>query len=88
MGIPARRCLKEYLGLYTVPDFGGIYDPLISIIIRTRIIRKIWTGVFSPDREKIPHTKIMKYIIVENNSTEEETFEYYKKLEPRKPQTG
>ena len=69
----------EYLGLYKT-TYIIEKEPLVSIIIPNkdhiddldRCIRSI--------EEKSTYTNY-EYIIVENNSTEDETFKYYKKLE-------
>ena len=83
VGIRAKVLDGEYLGLYRT-KYIRAYDPLVSIII--------------PNKDHIPDLeRCMKsidehstyrnyeYIIVENNSEQEETFAYYKKLEAEKP---
>lgn len=83
IGVKAEAYPGEYLGLYRTRYFRD-HDPLISIIIPNkdhiddleRCIRSI--------EEKSAYRNY-EYIIVENNSTEEETFAYYQELEQKNP---
>lgn len=83
IGISARVEKGEYLGLYRT-HFIRSYDPLVSIIIPNkdhkedlqRCINKI---------EACSTYKNYEYIIVENNSEDKETFDYYKSLEKSNP---
>ncbi len=81
----ARRCLKgEYLGLYRT-RFLRDYDPLISIIIPNKDHTEDLDRCIQSIEEKSTY-KNYEYIIVENNSTEEETFEYYKSWNSKTPE--
>ena len=73
----------EYLGLYRT-RFLRDYDPLISIIIPNKDHTEDLDRCIQSIEEKSTY-KNYEYIIVENNSTEEETFAYYKKLELENP---
>ena len=69
----------EFLGLYRT-KFVRDYDPLISIIIPNKDhIDDLKRCMDSIDRKSA--YKNYEYVIVENNSTDPATFEYYKKLE-------
>lgn len=78
-GIQAEVTGGEFLGLYRT-RFIREYDPLISIIIPNKDhiddLKRCMDSI-----EKNSVYKNYEYIIIENNSTEPETFEYYKKLE-------
>ena len=82
-GIRAEVFQGEFLGLYRT-RFIRPYDPLISIIIPNKDhIDDLKRCMDSIDRNSAYQN--YEYIIVENNSTEEETFAYYKKLEAENP---
>ncbi|UWP58432.1 glycosyltransferase family 2 protein [Ruminococcus gauvreauii] len=83
LGIRAEVSKGEYLGLYRT-RFLRDYDPLISIIIPNKDHTEDLDRCIQSIEEKSTY-KNYEYIIVENNSTEEETFEYYKKLELENP---
>lgn len=69
----------EYLGLYRT-RFILDYEPLISIIIPNKDhIDDLERCIKSIDEKSSYHN--YEYIIVENNSTEEQTFTYYNELE-------
>ena len=77
--IPAKVEKGEYLGLYRT-KFLWKKQPLISIIIPNKDhIEDLKRCMGSIDEKSIYPN--YEYVIVENNSTESETFEYYKKLE-------
>ncbi|MDO4519587.1 MAG: glycosyltransferase family 2 protein [Eubacteriales bacterium] len=83
VGINAEVLDGEYLGLYRTKYIRS-YDPLVSIIIPNK------DHIEDLDRciqsiEKKSTYKNIEYIIVENNSDQPETFEYYKKLEAENP---
>lgn len=79
IGVKARVSLGEYLGLYRT-HFIRDYDPLISILIPNKDhiddLKRCIDSI-----EKKSSYRNYEYIIIENNSTEEETFAFYKKLE-------
>ena len=82
-GINAEVLQGEFLGLYRT-RFIRDYDPLISIIIPNKDhIADLKRCMDSIDKKSTYQN--YEYIIVENNSTEEETFQYYKKLEAENP---
>ena len=69
----------EYLGLYRT-KYIRPYDPLVSIIIPNKDHIDDLKRCIDSIEEKSTYRNY-EYIIVENNSTEPETFEFYKKLE-------
>lgn len=82
-GIHAEVLQGEFLGLYRT-RFIRDYDPLISIIIPNKDhIEDLKRCMDSIDQKSTYRN--YEYIIVENNSTQEETFRYYKKLEAENP---
>lgn len=82
-GIHAEVLQGEFLGLYRT-RFIRDYDPLISIIIPNKDhIEDLKRCMDSIDQKSTYRN--YEYIIVENNSTQEETFRYYKKLEAQNP---
>ena len=82
-GINAEVLQGEFLGLYRT-RFIRDHDPLISIIIPNKDhIEDLKRCMDSIDKKSTYQN--YEYIIVENNSTEEETFQYYKKLEAENP---
>ena len=79
IGVNAEVLDGEFLGLYRT-KFVRDYDPLISIIIPNKDhIDDLKRCMDSIDRKSA--YKNYEYVIVENNSTDPATFEYYKKLE-------
>lgn len=82
-GIHAEVFKGEYLGLYRT-KFIRDYDPLISIIIPNKDHIDDLKRCMESIEQKSTY-KNYEYIIVENNSTDSATFEYYKKLEAENP---
>ena len=82
-GIHAEVFEGEYLGLYRT-KFIRDYDPLISIIIPNKDHIDDLKRCMESIEQKSTY-KNYEYIIVENNSTDPATFEYYKKLEAENP---
>ena len=83
IGIAAKVTKGEYLGLYRT-KFIRTYDPLISIIIPNKDHTEDLERCIASIEEKSTY-KNYEYIIVENNSTEEKTFAYYKELTRKNP---
>ncbi len=82
-GIRAKVRQGEYPGLY-ISEYEVVGDPLVSIIIPNKDhIRDLDTCISSIE-EKSDYRNY-EYVIVENNSTEQETFAYYQKLEAENP---
>ena len=82
-GINAEVFQGEFLGLYRT-RFIRDHDPLISIVIPNKDhIDDLKRCMDSIDRKSTYRN--YEYIIVENNSTEESTFQYYKDLEKENP---
>lgn len=82
-GVHAEVFQGEFLGLYRT-RFIRDYDPLISIIIPNKDhIDDLKRCMDSIDKKSTYHN--YEYIIVENNSTDEKTFQYYKELEAQNP---
>lgn len=79
LGIPAKAINGEYAGMYH-SDYEIVGEPLISILIpnkdHTADLRKCIESI-----EKKSDYRNYEFIVIENNSTEPETFEEYKKLE-------
>ena len=69
---------------FTVPGSFGIRDPLISIIIPNKDhiddLKRCMNAIDSKSTYKN-----YEYVIVENNSTDPATFQYYKDLEKENP---
>ncbi|MDO4649054.1 MAG: glycosyltransferase family 2 protein [Eubacteriales bacterium] len=83
LNIPAEVSAGEYLGLYRT-RYHWKETPLVSIIIPNKDhIQDLDRCVRSIENKST--YKNVEYIIVENNSTEPETFAYYKKLEQENP---
>ena len=82
-GIHAEVYQGEFLGLYRT-KFIRDYDPLISIIIpnkdHTDDLKRCMDSI-----DQRSSYQNYEYIIVENNSTEEKTFQFYKELEETNP---
>ena len=82
-GIHAEVYKGEFLGLYRT-RFIRDHDPLISIIIPNKDhIDDLKRCMDSIDKKSTYRN--YEYIIVENNSTDEKTFQYYKELEASNP---
>ena len=79
IGVKAVVSKGEYLGLYRT-KFIRDYDPLISIIIPNKDHIDDLKRCMDSIEDKSTY-KNYEYIIVENNSTEDSTFAYYKELE-------
>lgn len=83
IGVNAEVSKGEYLGLYRT-KFIRDHDPLISIIIPNKDhiddLKRCMDSI-----EQNSTYRNYEYIIVENNSTDTATFEYYKKLEAENP---
>ncbi len=82
IGIKAEVKKGEYLGLYRT-RFIREYDPLISIIIPNKDHIDDLKRCMDAIDEKSTYRNY-EYIIVENNSTDEKTFAWYKELEQTK----
>lgn len=82
IGVPVHIEKGEYLGLYKT-KFLWPSQPLISIIIPNKDHIEDLQRCMSSLDEKSTYRNY-EYIIVENNSTEEKTFEYYSFLEETK----
>ncbi len=80
-GIKGKAKRGEYGGTYKI-DYEITENPLVSIIIpnkdRVEILKKCIDSIY----EKTEY-KNFEILIVENNSTDEKTFEYYKELEAK-----
>lgn len=79
MGIPASVENAQFYGMYRT-RYAWQEEPLVSIIIpnkdHARDLEKCVNSIF----EKSDYRNF-EFVIVENNSTEQETFAYYKKLQ-------
>ena len=84
MGIPARVVMGEYPGLYRT--YYGIPkpEPLISVIIPNKDHTEDLDKCLRSIRDKSRYPSL-EFIIIENNSTEEKTFSYYRMLEVAHP---
>ena len=83
VGIQAEVEMGELLGIYRT-KYHLDTEPLVSIIIPTK------DNIEDLDKciqsiEKRATYKNIEYIIIENNSEKEETFEYYEKLKKENP---
>ena len=83
LGIPVEISKGEFLGLYRT-KFLWKEQPLISIIIPNKDHVEDLKRCIDSIEEKSTYRNY-EYIIVENNSEEEETFAFYKKLEAENP---
>lgn len=79
VGLAATVTMGEGLGLYRT-QFEVQGEPLISILIPNKDHIDDLERCIHSIETKSSYTNY-EYIIIENNSTEKETFEYYKKLE-------
>lgn len=86
IGIRAEVSQGEYLGLYRT-RFIRDYDPLVSIIIPNKDHIEDLERCIASIEEKSAY-KNYEYVIVENNSTDEETFAYYKQLQESNPRVN
>lgn len=82
-GIRARVRQGEYPGLY-ISDYEIEGEPLVSVIIPNKDHREDLMTCISAIEEKSDYRNY-EYVIIENNSTEPETFAFYKKLEAENP---
>lgn len=83
IGVKAEVYKGEYLGLYRT-RFLRDHDPLVSILIPNKDHIDDLERCISSIEKKSTYRNF-EYIIIENNSTEEATFQYYKELEARNP---
>jgi GT2 family glycosyltransferase len=83
IGIKAEVYKGEYLGLYRTRYLRSS-DPLISILIPNKDHTDDLERCISSIEEKSTYRNF-EYIVIENNSTEKETFAYYQELEKRNP---
>lgn len=83
LGIPAKVRDGEYPGLYRT-EFEIQGEPLISILIPNKDHRADLEKCIRSIEEKSDYRNY-EYIIIENNSTEPETFEAYRRLEAENP---
>ncbi len=83
IGVPVEIEKGEYLGLYRT-KFLWEEKPLISIIIPNKDHIDDLRRCIDSIEEKATYRNY-EYVIVENNSTEDETFAYYKELEASNP---
>ncbi|MBL1223882.1 glycosyltransferase family 2 protein [Enterococcus sp. BWR-S5] len=79
IGVPAVVEEGKYFGLYR-SHLKRTTDPLVSIIIPTKDHVEDLKQCIDSIEEKSTYKNI-EYIIVENNSVEDRTFDYYKELE-------
>lgn len=79
VGVHAKVSDGEFPGLYRT-EFIRDHDPLISIIIPNKDHIDDLKRCMGSIEQKSTYRNY-EYVIVENNSTDPETFEYYKKLE-------
>ncbi len=83
IGVPAEVSDGEFLGLYRT-KFKWEEKPLISILIPNKDHTEDLDRIITSIEEKSTYRNY-EYIIIENNSDQPETFEYYKKLEAENP---
>ena len=83
VGISAKVYRGEHLGLYRT-KFLRSYDPLISILIPNKDHIEDLKRCIHSIEEKSSYRNY-EYIIIENNSEKEETFQYYRQLEADNP---
>ncbi len=77
--ISAKVEMQEYLGYYNV-DYEKKGTPLVSIIIPNKDEKECLSRCIESIFQKTLYRNF-EIIVVENNSLEEETFQYYKELE-------
>lgn len=81
LGIPAKVTHGQFYGMYKT-TYQWRDEPLVSIIIPNKDhIADLKVCMDSIDVKSTYHN--YEYIIIENNSTEEETFAYYKQISQR-----
>ena len=81
LGIPAKVSMGQYPGLYRT-WYEWEEKPLISIIIPNKDhVEDLERCIRSVEEKSVYRN--FEYIIVENNSTEQATFDYYKELEKK-----
>ncbi|MBP3489029.1 MAG: glycosyltransferase family 2 protein [Roseburia sp.] len=79
LGIPARVENAQFYGMYrTIYEWKE--EPLVSIIIPNKDHAEDLAKCIDSIYEKSDYRNF-EFVIVENNSTEQKTFDYYKKLE-------
>ncbi|MDO4616795.1 MAG: glycosyltransferase family 2 protein [Lachnospiraceae bacterium] len=83
IGVPAKVSDGQFLGLYRT-KFLWEEKPLISILIPNKDHTEDLDRIITSIEEKSTYRNY-EYIIIENNSDQPETFEYYKKLEAENP---
>lgn len=83
LGIAAEVCESEWYGLYRV-KYKRPYDPLVSIVIPNKDHTEDLDRCVKAISERSTY-KNLEFVIVENNSEEKETFEYYKEAEAKYP---
>lgn len=81
IGVKAEVYKGEFLGLYRTRYIRD-HDPLISIIIPNKDHTEDLERCIRSIEERSTYRNF-EYVIVENNSTEEKTFAYYKELEEK-----
>lgn len=79
LGIDASAEHTEHLGFYRV-DYHVKEEPLVSIIIPNKDQADVLRRCIESVLDKTLY-KNYEILVIENNSTEEETFRYYKELE-------
>ncbi|HIV25238.1 MAG TPA: glycosyltransferase family 2 protein [Candidatus Scatomonas pullistercoris] len=82
LGIPAEVTEGEYLGLYRT-KYLWKEKPLVSVLIPNKDHTEDLDRCLQ-SLEKCTY-KNLEYLIIENNSEQEETFRYYRKLESSNP---
>ena len=82
-GIDAEVHQGEFLGLYRT-KFHRDHDPLVSIIIPNKDHIDDLKRCMNSIEQKSTYRNY-EFIIVENNSTEDSTFQYYKEIEAQNP---
>ncbi len=83
IGVPVEISKGEYLGLYRT-KFLRDRDPLISILIPNKDHIDDLKRCIDSIEEKSSYRNY-EFIIIENNSTDPETFAYYRQLEATNP---
>ncbi len=83
INVPAEVSDGQFLGLYRT-KFKWEEKPLISILIPNKDHTEDLDRIITSIEEKSTYRNY-EYIIIENNSDQPETFEYYKKLEEENP---
>lgn len=79
LGIPARVENAQFYGMYRT-YYAWKEEPLVSIIIPNKDHAEDLAKCVNSIYEKSDYRNF-EFVIVENNSTEQETFEYYKQLQ-------